>query len=110
MFSRKSSAALNGIAFIISGAILLFCLPKLVHWVSLLVVVPALLVGLLPEAIGGGEIRFIAVYFAVGAAWGALRKLPSKPSEFLKAISIRFGLFSVLPGVAFLLMVYFADI
>ncbi|UXY54447.1 hypothetical protein [Pseudomonas tohonis] len=109
MFSRKSSAALNGIAFIISGAILLFCLPKLAHWVSLLVVVPALLVGLLPEAIGG-EIRFIAVYFAVGAAWGALRKLPSKPSEFFKAISIRFGLFSVLPGVAFLLMVYFADI
>ncbi|EQM69551.1 hypothetical protein QYE80_24630 [Pseudomonas tohonis] len=109
MFSRKSSAALNGIAFIILYATLILCLRELPHWVSLLVVAPALLVGLLPEAIGA-EIRVIAACFAFGGAWGALRRLPSKPSEFFKAISIRFALFSILPGIALLALVYFADI
>ncbi|CAN7431957.1 hypothetical protein LJR232_002695 [Aquipseudomonas alcaligenes] len=109
MFSRKSSAALNGIAFIIAYATLILCIHKFPHWVSLLAVAPALLVGLLPEAIGA-EIRVIAACFAFGAAWGALRRLPSKPSEFFKAISIRFALFSILPGVAFFALVYFADI
>ncbi|MGA6105605.1 hypothetical protein [Pseudomonas solani] len=109
MFSRKSSAALNGIAFIISYATLILCLRELPHWISFLVVAPALLAVLLPEAIGA-EIRVIAACFAFGAVCGTLRRLPSKPSEFFKAISIRFALFSVLPGVAVLALFYFADI
>ena len=108
MFTRKRSAALNGIAFLILGAIIFFSLP-ISKWTVLLLWGPGLLGVLLPEAIGG-EIRFIAAYFAVGAAWGALCKLPSKPLELFKAISIRFGLFSVLPGAAFLLIAYITDI
>lgn len=108
MFTRKRSAALNGIAFLILGAIIFFSL-TINKWTILLLWGPALLGVLLPEMIGS-NIRLLVAYGAVGFAWGALRRLPARPAAFLIAIAIRFGLFSVLPGAAFLLMAYIADI
>ncbi|WP_165674673.1 hypothetical protein [Metapseudomonas otitidis] len=108
MFSRKQSATLSGIAFLILGAIIFFSLP-ISKWTVLLLWGPGLLGVLLPEMIGS-NIRFLIAYGAIGFAWGALRRLPARPAAFLISIAIRFGLFSVLPGAAFLLIAYITDI
>lgn len=107
MFSRKQSAALNGIAFLILGTIAVFSLP-IFNWTVPLFWAPVLLGALLPEMIGF-NLRYIIVYGAVGFAWGALRRLPQSPAALLIAIAIRFGLFSVLPLIALLILGFISE-
>lgn len=107
MFSRIQSATLSGITFLIFGTITVFSLPT-VNWTVPLLWAPVLLGALLPEIIAF-NLRYIAVYAAVGSAWGALHRLPTRPAAFLTAIAIRFGLFSVLPLIAVLVLGYISE-